>query len=180
MDPAKVQDILHTSAPTTAKALSRFVGQIWWHGRMLRYLADFATPLHAALHMVPFRWMKGEDTVYESLKVMLSQVPVVQPPIWTQQIDHIFTDASDIAIGSALMQRTPPNWFRPIFYASRRLSHAVKTYFTTEKEAHNMIYNITKFRHYLLGRKFTFDVDHSTLFYLFDKQALTGLLARWM
>ena len=43
-----------------------------------------------------------------------------------------------------------------------------------------MVYNITKFRHYLLGRKFTFHVDHSTLLYLVNKQALTGRLARWM
>ena len=43
-----------------------------------------------------------------------------------------------------------------------------------------MIYNITKFCHYLLGRKFTFHVDHSTLLYLVDKQTLTGRLARWM
>ena len=43
-----------------------------------------------------------------------------------------------------------------------------------------MIYSISKFRHYLLGRKFTFHVDHSTLLYLVNKQALTGRLARWM
>ena len=42
-----------------------------------------------------------------------------------------------------------------------------------------MIYNITKFRHYLLGRKFTFLVDHSTLLYLVTKQSLTDRLARW-
>ena len=43
-----------------------------------------------------------------------------------------------------------------------------------------MIYSITKFRHYLLGRKFTFHVDHSALLYLVNKQALTSRLARWM
>ena len=43
-----------------------------------------------------------------------------------------------------------------------------------------MIYNINKFRHYLLGRRFTFHVDHVALLYLVQKQALTGKLARWM
>ena len=89
-------------------------------------------------------------------------------------------DASDIEIGSALMQRTPPNWFRPIYYASLRFSHAERNYSIIEKEVLNMIYNITKFRHYLLGRKFTFHVDHLALPYLVNKQALTGRLARWM
>ena len=43
-----------------------------------------------------------------------------------------------------------------------------------------MIYSINKFRHYLLGKKFTFHVDHATLLYLVSKQSLTRKLARWM
>ena len=43
-----------------------------------------------------------------------------------------------------------------------------------------MIYNINKVRHYLLGRKFVFHVDHATLLYLVSKKLLIGKLARWM
>ena len=43
-----------------------------------------------------------------------------------------------------------------------------------------MIYSINKFRHYLLGKKFTFYVDHASFLYLVSKQTLTGKLARWM
>ena len=43
-----------------------------------------------------------------------------------------------------------------------------------------MKYSINKFQHYLLGKKFTFHVDHTSLLYLVSKQALTGKLARWM
>ena len=89
-------------------------------------------------------------------------------------------DASKIAIDSALMQKTPPNWYRPVYYASGHLSIAEKNYSTTEREVLRMIYSITKFQHYLLGRKFTCHVDHSTLIYLVSKQALTGRLARWV
>ena len=42
-----------------------------------------------------------------------------------------------------------------------------------------MVYNVTKYRHYLLGRKFSFHVDHSALIYLVSKVSLTGKLARW-
>ena len=42
-----------------------------------------------------------------------------------------------------------------------------------------MIYSVTQFRHYLLGRKFSFHVDHSALLYLVSKASLTGKLARW-
>ena len=123
--------------------------------------------------MVPFWWTERKDKTYKSLKILLSHAPVVQTLNWTQPF-HVFVDASDIAIGSTLMQRTPPNWFRLVYYTSRCLSQAEKNYSTTEKEAIGMIYSISKFRHYLLYRKCTFHVDHSTLLYLVNKHALTG------
>ena len=43
-----------------------------------------------------------------------------------------------------------------------------------------MIYSVNKFRHYLLGQKFTFHVDHAALLYLISKRSLTGKLAWWM
>ena len=110
---------------------------------------------------------------------MLTQAPVVQPPDLVKPF-HVFVDASNIAIGSALMQFTEPNWYRPVYYASRKLSTAERNYSTTEREAVGMIYNINKFQHYLLGRKFTFRVDHAALLYLVEKHALKGKLARWM
>jgi hypothetical protein len=88
-------------------------------------------------------------------------------------------DASDIAIGSILMQKYEKNWFRPVYYASRRLSKAEKNYSTTEREALRMIYSVTKFRHYLLGKRFTFHVDYSALVYLVSKASLASKLAQW-
>ena len=40
-----------------------------------------------------------------------------------------------------------------------------------------MIYSMNKFRHYLLGNKFIFHVDHSALLYLVAKQTLHGKIA---
>ena len=81
MDPDKVQAILNAPVPSTVKALSRFLGQIRWHSQMLRHLADFATPLHATVHRLPFQWSSIEDEAYQSLKLMLSHAPVVQPSV---------------------------------------------------------------------------------------------------
>ena len=76
------------------------------------------------------------------------------------------------------MQHTEPNLYRPVYYSSRNLYAAKRNYSTTEPEALRMIYNINKFQHYLLGKKFTFHVDHVALLYLISKQSLTGKLAR--
>ena len=50
VDPDKVRAILEAPAPNNAKALSRLLGKIRWHSLMIRQLADFATPPHAAVH----------------------------------------------------------------------------------------------------------------------------------
>ena len=86
---------------------------------------------------------------------MLSQVLVLQPSDWEKTF-HVFVDASDIAIGSALMQLEEPNWYMLVYYASRKLSTAERNYSTTEREALGMVYSINKFRHYLLGKNLHF------------------------
>ena len=50
VDLDKVKAIMKAPPSTNAKALSRFLGQIRWHSQIIRYLADVATPLHAAVH----------------------------------------------------------------------------------------------------------------------------------
>ena len=76
------------------------------------------------------------------------------------------------------MQLTEPKWYRPVYYPSRKLSKAEQNYSTTEREALGMVNNVTKYRHYLLGRKFSFHIDHSALLYLVSKASLIGIIAR--
>ena len=79
VDQGKIKAIIEALTPKNAKALSNFLGQIHWHNCMLRYLANFATPLHAVVHHTPFSCKKTEDKAYLALKVMLKQASVVQP-----------------------------------------------------------------------------------------------------
>ena len=74
LDPDKVKAILEAPTPLNGKALSRFLGQIRWHSQMIRYLADVATPLHAAVHREPFQLTLVEYDAYDCLKKMLSTV----------------------------------------------------------------------------------------------------------
>jgi hypothetical protein len=72
MDPDKVKAILEAPTPHNAKALSQFLGQIRWHNRMIRHLADFATPLYAAVHREPFAWNEKEEKAFAALKLLLT------------------------------------------------------------------------------------------------------------
>jgi hypothetical protein len=53
-------------------------------------------------------------------------------------------------------------------------------YTTTEKEALAMIYDVKKFKHYLLRNSFIFFMDHQALLYLVNKPIVIGQIARWL
>jgi hypothetical protein len=56
-------------------------------------------------------------------------------------------------------------------------NYAKRNNIITDKKALAMVYALHKFRHYLLGNKFTFYVDHMALMYLL-KPHVFGRLAR--
>jgi hypothetical protein len=43
-----------------------------------------------------------------------------------------------------------------------------------------MVYALHKFKHFLLGNKFVFYVDHMSLVYLVNKPQVFGKIARWL
>jgi hypothetical protein len=92
MDPFKVKAILEAPASHNAKALSRFLGQIRWHSRMIRHLADFSTPLHDAVHRELFTSTEEEEKAFAAFKLLLTHAPVVQPLDWEREF-HVFVDA---------------------------------------------------------------------------------------
>ena len=85
-----------------------------------------------------------------------------------------------MAIGSILSQKDDNGRDHPIYFASRQLNAAERNYSVTEREALGMIFSVQKYRHYLLGYKFTFHVDHDALKYMINKPQLSGRIARWV
>ena len=67
-----------------------------------------------------------------------------------------------------------------ICYSSKTLSKGESSYSATNLELLSIIYHLDKFRHYLIGRKFTLRSDHKSLQYLRTFKNPTGILARWI
>ena len=67
-----------------------------------------------------------------------------------------------------------------MYYASKELTKMERNYNTTKREALGMIYVVGKFRHYLLGNTFVFNMDHQALVYIVNKAFFIGKMARWM
>ena len=124
IDARKVSVIQDAPVPKTLRQVARFVGQVKWHNRYLRYLSHVCQPLtKLTKKKAIFLWGQEQERAFNLLKKMLAIAPILQPLDWDLAF-HIFVDASHIAIGAVLMQEKTKGWFRLVYYASRVLATA--------------------------------------------------------
>ena len=94
---------------------------------------------------------------------------------------HVVCDASDFAIGCALMKYDADGAERVVCYQSRQLQEAERNYPVHDKELLAMKYALAKFRVYLLGvRPFVVYTDHASLRTAVNIPHLSQRMARWL
>lgn len=164
-DPNKINIVLKYPIPKDAQAVKRFVAFANYYRCFIPHFADIVAPLNNLTRKkVPFVWSKECQTAFETLKIKLSQPPVLQYPNFDDSNRFILkTDASGIAVGAVLCNKND----RPVGYASRTLNDSEKKYCTIEKELLGIVWAVKHFRPYLYGRKFIIQTDHRPLVYLF-------------
>ncbi|BFI32702.1 hypothetical protein MPTK2_3g07970 [Marchantia polymorpha subsp. ruderalis] len=180
-DPEKVAVIEQLATPTNAKGIAKLLGHVGWYRELIPDFATLVIPITQLLKKdSKFEWTESCEKSFREVKSKLSTYPVLRPPDWNKPF-HVFCDASNLAVGSALCQATgEKNKDQPIAYASKQLTPAERNYSTTERECLAMVFSVKKFRHYLMCNPVVFFVDHMAIKYLVNKAELSGRLARWV
>ncbi len=93
---------------------------------------------------------------------------------------HVHTNTSNLAVRAMLAQNPTGKCDQPIAYACIFLNNVEKNYTTTKRKALTMVYALHKFRHYVLGNKFVFYINHMALLYPVKRFQLSGQIARWL
>ncbi|MCO5583449.1 hypothetical protein L7F22_037360 [Adiantum nelumboides] len=175
----KIKCIQQARPPKNVLELSSFSGYINFYRRFIHMFATKAIVLYGLTQKdVKFIWTLKCQESFQDLKVAVSSKPILRQPNW-DVIFHVHVDASRVAMGAILAQPYGKANY-PVSFASRRFNKAEQGYPTTEREALEMVFSATKFRHYLLGKLFHFYVDHQALLYLNNKVVIQGRLIRWM
>lgn len=89
-------------------------------------------------------------------------------PNWSEPFE-IMCDASDVAMGAVLGQRTD-KMFIPIYYVSHILNDSQVNYATTLKRVFAVLFAFVRFRSYMVGSKVIVHTDHSALKYILSKK----------
>jgi hypothetical protein len=107
------------------------------------------------------------------------EAPILIPPNWQLEF-HVHTNASLLAVGAMLADNPIGKYDHFIVYASRLLNKAKQNYITTKRKALTMVYALHKFKHFLLGNRFVFYVNHMALVYLVNKPHVLGRITKWL
>lgn len=165
-DNDKIKVVQQFPVPQDAQSTKRFVAFANYYRSFIKNFADIAHPLNKLTRKnVPFIWTSECQKAFETLKLKLSQPPILQFPNFAEDNNFILkTDASGVAIGAILCNSDD----MPVAYASRSLNKSEVNYCTIEKELLSIVWAVKHFRPYLYGRKFVIQTDHRPLVYLFS------------
>ena len=177
---ANIYAIIQYPAPTTRKALMRFLGMAGYYRRFCPNFAQAAAPLtRMTSGAVPFVWTDDCQTAFNQLKTFLTQDPVLRSPDFSLPF-VLHTDASGEAVGAALLQDRE-GVLHPVAYYSAKLDVHQQRYSTIEKELLSIISAIKKFECYLSSNPAPLQVftDHNPLTFLDRNKFSNQRLLRW-
>ena len=136
--------------PVDVKGLRKFLGLAVYLHKYSRNYAEMTVHLSCLLKKnVKWSWNADFQGSFEGIKQGLMQTPILEIAYQDRPF-HVVCDASDFAIGCALMQFDTDGAERVICYQSLQLQADERNYSVHDKKLLTMKYTLAKFRVYLL------------------------------
>ena len=162
--PERLDMIRAFPRPRTVTELRSFLGTVNFCHRFIPHASHISAPLSALnkgskLSMV--EWSNEADTAFSQIKDSLSKISTLYYPVGDLPFT-LTTDASDIAAGAVLHQRSR-GIDRPIEFFSRKFTTAEMKYSAFDRELLAIVLAVRHFSHFLEGRQFTIFTDHKPL-----------------
>merc|ERR1711911_534299 len=174
----KIKSINNFQHPTNVKSVRSFLGLAGFYRKFIKNFATIASPITDLLkEKTEFIWGPEQENAFQILKTRLTQAPILTFPNFNLPF-YLYTDASGVGIGSALMQKID-NKLKVIGYHSRKLSGAEKNYGITELECLAVIDSLRHFRYIIFGYHVTVVTDHIALRNYFKEPNQSHRRARW-
>ncbi|GMF21613.1 unnamed protein product [Phytophthora fragariaefolia] len=180
-DPEKVCAIAQWPVSISQKDLRKWLGLANYLHKYSANYADMASPLTNLLKKdAVWPWTSEAQQAFEAIKSGLQSAPILALPDEDRPFS-VVCDASDFAIGCALLQVDAEGRERVVSFQSRQLKTVEKNYPVHDKELLAMKYALAKFRVHLLGQKpFVIYTDHASLRTATSSPHLSQRMARWL
>uniref|UniRef100_A0A3Q7EA20 Reverse transcriptase/retrotransposon-derived protein RNase H-like domain-containing protein n=1 Tax=Solanum lycopersicum TaxID=4081 RepID=A0A3Q7EA20_SOLLC len=170
----KIEVIQQWLPPKTVKEVRSFLGLTGYYRRFIHHFAAIAGPLYNLLQRDSYQWTEAEQQAFDTLKAKLVSTPILCLPDFSQEF-QVETNASGKGIGAILSQKG-----HPIAYFSQQLSSRMQKVSTYHREMFAITQAVSKWRQYLLGRKFTIITDQQSLRSLTNQTIQTPEQQKWL
>uniref|UniRef100_A0A914NH21 RNA-directed DNA polymerase n=2 Tax=Meloidogyne TaxID=189290 RepID=A0A914NH21_MELIC len=176
---SRIEVIKNLPTPKTLKQVRRIVGMASFYREHILGFATIVEPLTSLNKKNKiFDWGPKQEQAFQKIKELLAKEPILKFPDYKMPF-HIFTDASSVGHGAALMQKHDGK-FHAISYASRSLSPNERKWPPVQIELGAIIYALRTFRPYIYLSEVELHSDHRPLIYLQSKSQQHPQLARWL
>lgn len=169
-NPDKIAAVIEMPPPTNVNELRSFLGAINFYAKYIKGMSNLTAPLsHLLKNNVEWNWSKQCQSLFEKFKkILLSDLILThyQPELPLQ----VAADASSLAIGAQLSHIMPDGSVKAVYYASRTLTIAERSYSQIEREALGLIFAVQRFHRFIYGREFTLSTDHKPLLAIFGSK----------
>lgn len=125
----------------------------------------------------PHVWNQACTEVFYTLKKKLVSAPILIAPSW-EKTSKCMWMRQMLRVGAVLSEKDKKGHEYPIYLVSCQLVQAERNNTVIERKTLGMIFSMQKFKHYVLGYKFVFHVDHDALKFMINKPQLSGRIAR--
>ncbi|XP_049276050.1 uncharacterized protein K02A2.6-like [Rhipicephalus sanguineus] len=171
-----IEAIKLAPTPRNVTELRSFLGMLTFYNKFLPNLSTLLSPLYLLLEKKSkWSWDERENDAFRKAKAVLCSAPVLTHFDPAREL-FLECDASPYGVGAALFHRIEGQ-YQPLGFRSRTLTAAEKNYSQIEREALALVYGVTRFRDYLLGRQFTLLTDHQPLLGLLRADRQTPAMA---
>lgn len=164
VDENKIKAIIDLPIPKDKKELARILGMFNYVSKFIENFSEISQPLRALLKKdVEFTWNKYLNEVFNKLKKIITQAPVLSYFDQSKPI-LLSVDASSTGLGACLLQDN-----KPVCYASKALTETQINYAQIEKELLGIVFGCTRFHQYIFSKNVTVETDHKPLIAIFKK-----------
>ncbi|KAG3158538.1 hypothetical protein PI124_g13019 [Phytophthora idaei] len=179
--PEKVKAVAAWPTPRSQKDLRKWLGLVNCLHKYSAGYAGLARPLPELLKKdSDWRWERQHQDAFESIRASLQRALVLALQDDTKPFS-VVCNASDYAIGCALLQNDADGHERVISLQARQLKAAKRNYPVHDKELLAMKYALVKFWVHLLGsRLFVIYTHHASLRTATNSPHLSQRMARWL